>query len=327
MALQKESPKNRTSGALNHDGCAIGLAPITCDCRISPLSRQCGQLKRSRFVDNVTCDGHPVVASARTAAIDQNVCMSRHSPRSRRTLTGSRRKRRTVVLAALVVVAMALGFGTYRLIPSRTTQLAGELVQRVETAERIVALTFDDGPTAADADAVLEALAQRGVVATFYLNGQDIEANPEAMQAIIAGGHEIGNHTWSHRSMAFVTSDTVAEEVESTDAAIRAAGYEGPITFRPPYGNKLLTLPLYLAQHDRLTVTWDVSSEDFSVARQSSSEIVDGTVEMTSPGSIILLHPWFGRTSTQQAIGEVIDLLQAQGYRFVTVSALIDGQR
>jgi len=253
--------------------------------------------------------------------------MSRRRPRLRRTTTGTRRRRLILALAALVIVAVALGFGTYRLIPSRTTQLAGELVQRVDTDERIVALTFDDGPTDADADAVLEALAQRGVVATFYVNGQDIEKNSDAMQAIIAGGHEIGNHTWSHRSMAFVSFDTVADEVESTDAAIRAAGYEGAITFRPPYGNKLLILPLYLAQHDRITVTWDVSAEDFSDAQQSSSEIVDGTVGMTSPGSIILLHPWFGRTSSQQAIGEVIDRLQAEGYRFVTVSDLIDRRR
>jgi peptidoglycan/xylan/chitin deacetylase (PgdA/CDA1 family) len=231
------------------------------------------------------------------------------------------------VVAALVIVAVSLGYGTYRLIPSRTTQLAGQLVQRVETNERVVALTFDDGPTDADVDAVLDSLAQRGVVATFYFNGKDIEANPEAMQAVIAGGHEIGNHTWSHRSMAFVTFETVADEIESTDAAIRAAGYEGPITFRPPFGNKLLTLPLYLAQHDRVTVTWDVSAEDFSGAQQSSAEIASGTVEMTSQGSIILLHPWFGRTSSQEAIGEIIDLLQAQGYRFVTVSDLIDRQR
>src|SRR5690606_2516706 len=118
----------------------------------------------------------------------------------------------------------------------------------------------------------LDALEQRGVTATFYLNGRDIDANPDAARSIVAAGHEIGNHTWSHRSMAWVTYGTVADEVEATDAAIRATGYAGPITFRPPYGNKLLALPLYLAQHDRLTVTWDVSSEDFSGAAQTSGE-------------------------------------------------------
>lgn len=183
-------------------------------------------------------------------------------------MTGSSRKRRTVAvtISTLVAVALALGYGTYRLIPSRTTQLAGELVQRVDTDERVVALTFDDGPTEADAAAVLDVLAQRGVTATFYLNGREITENPDATQRIIAEGHEVGNHTWSHRSMTFVSYGTVADEVESTDTAIRAAGYEGPIT----------------------------------------------------------LHPWFGRTSSQEAIGEVIDRLHAQGYRFVTVSELLE---
>ncbi|WP_403020572.1 polysaccharide deacetylase family protein [Salinibacterium sp. GXW1014] len=241
----------------------------------------------------------------------------------------SRRTWRTlaVTLSTLVVAALSVGYVAYRLIPSRTTQLAGELVHRVDTDDRVVALTFDDGPTDADAAAVLDALAERGVLATFYLNGREIVANPDAMQRIIAEGHEIGNHTWSHRSMTFVTLDTVAEEVESTDTAIRAAGYKGPVTFRPPFGNKLLTLPLYLARHDRLTVTWDVSSEDFSGAEQSSADIVDGIIATTRPGSIILLHPWFGRTASLEAIGEVIDRLAAEGYRFVTVSELLEGRR
>ncbi|WP_240792212.1 MULTISPECIES: polysaccharide deacetylase family protein [unclassified Salinibacterium] len=229
-----------------------------------------------------------------------------------------------MTFSTLVVAVLGVGYATYRLIPSRTTQLAGELVHRVDTNDRVVALTFDDGPTEADAAAVLDALAERGVLATFYLNGREIVANPDAVQRIIADGHEIGNHTWSHRSMTFVTFDTVADEVESTDSAIRAAGYKGPVTFRPPFGNKLLTLPLYLARHDRLTVTWDVSTEDFSGAEQSSADIVDGIVATTRPGSIILLHPWFGRTASQEAIGEVIDRLLAEGYRFVTVSELLE---
>lgn len=238
-----------------------------------------------------------------------------------------RRRTLAVTLSTLVVAALSVGYATYRLIPSRTTQLTGELVHRVDTDDRVVALTFDDGPTEADAATVLDALAERGVLATFYLNGREIVANPDAMQRIIAEGHEIGNHTWSHRSMTFVTPDTVAEELESTDTAIRAAGYQGPVTFRPPFGNKLLTLPLYLARHDRLTVTWDVSSEDFSGAEQSSADIVDSIIATTRPGSIILLHPWFGRSASQEAIGEVIDRLAAEGYRFVTVSELLEARR
>lgn len=106
------------------------------------------------------------------------------------------RKRRTiaVTLSSFALLSLALGYATYRLIPSRTTQLAGELVQRVDTQERVVALTFDDGPTDADASTVLDALASRHVTATFYLNGREIVANPDATARVIADGHEIGNH-------------------------------------------------------------------------------------------------------------------------------------
>lgn len=237
----------------------------------------------------------------------------------------ARYRRRAVAVAFAIVAALALVlvYGTYRFIPSRSTQVAGDLVQRVNTDERVVALTFDDGPTNADADAVLKVLADRGVPATFYIEGQAVEDNETTVRRIIEEGHEVGNHTWSHRRMVFVSPGTVADEIESTDSVIRNAGYDGPLTFRPPYGNKLLTLPLYLAEHDRLTVTWDVSAEDFSGTPQTSSDIIEGTVTTTRPGSIILLHPWFGRTTTQQSIGPVIDQLQAQGYRFVTITELV----
>ena len=234
-----------------------------------------------------------------------------------------RRRTLLVVVSILIVLALVVGYGTKRVIQTRSWQITGDLVSRVETDERVVALTFDDGPTDADADAVLDVLADRNVPATFYVNGKDVEQNSSTMQRIIAGGHEIGNHTWSHRSMVFVSPSTIADEIESTDEVIRRVGYDGPLTFRPPHGKKLITLPLYLAEHDRLTVTWDVAYEDWSDNPQSRQELTDATVEHTHPGSIILLHPWSGRTATQEAIGPVIDQLQEQGYRFVTVSELI----
>lgn len=244
-------------------------------------------------------------------------------PSSRRR---SRRRRRRFVVAVAIalVIVFVIAYGLKRVIQTRSWQVAGELISRVETDERVVALTFDDGPTDSDAHAVLDVLADRDVPATFYVNGKDVEGNSSAMQRIIEDGHEIGNHTWNHRRMAFVSPSTVAEEIEPTDDVIRATGYDGPLTFRPPHGQKLLTLPLYLAQHDRLTVTWDVAYEDWSGNPQSSDDIIDATVENTQPGSIILLHPWFGRTNTQKAIGPVIDRLKDQGYRFVTVSDLIE---
>lgn len=247
-----------------------------------------------------------------------------HNPRALAPTPPGRRRRRLVIAGTiLLVLLLVFGYGTKRAIQTRSWQITGELISRVETDEKVVALTFDDGPTDADADAVLDVLANRRVPATFYVNGKDVEGNSATMQRIINEGHEIGNHTWSHRPMVFVSPGTVADEIESTDEVIGAAGYDAPLTFRPPHGKKLLALPLYLAEHDRLTVTWDVAYEDWSGNLQSSEDIVDATVDNTHPGSIILLHPWFDRTTTQDAVGPVIDQLQEQGYRFVTVSELI----
>ncbi|MFB7876634.1 polysaccharide deacetylase family protein [Nocardia sp. NPDC056064] len=218
-----------------------------------------------------------------------------------------------------VVVVVAVCAGLYVLMNSRTYQVAGRLVDRVETNEKLVALTFDDGPTARTPE-ILRTLADLQVSATFYLVGGDLAAHPEYGAAIAAAGHEIGNHSYSHRRMIFVSEDTVRAEIENTDAEIRRTGFQGPITFRPPYGKKLWTLPHYLADHDRTSVTWDVEPDSAGAA--SREAVVADTLANTRPGSIILLHVMHGTTGVD-ALADIVTGLRAQGYRFTTVSGLL----
>lgn len=229
------------------------------------------------------------------------------------------------VVAVVVGLAVLLGAGGYKLMNSRTIQLTGALTARVETQEKVVALTFDDGPTPADRATILDTLAAENVPATFFLIGSAIEKDPESARAIVAAGHQIGNHSWSHPRMVLMGRAEIAREVEDTDRVIRAAGYAGPIHFRPPYGKKLVGLPRYLAAHDRRTIMWDVAVEDYSApdVRQSAEELTELTVARARPGSIVLLHPWQGRSDTQAALGRVIRELKGQGYRFVTVDELL----
>ncbi|MFD6389263.1 polysaccharide deacetylase family protein [Nocardia sp. NPDC060259] len=202
---------------------------------------------------------------------------------------------------------------------SRTYQLTGTLVDRVDTDEKLVALTFDDGPTDRTPE-ILRMLAELRVPATFYLVGEDLAAHPEYGAAIAAAGHEIGNHSYSHRRMVLISGDTVRDEIERTDAEIRRTGYQGPITFRPPYGKKLWSLPNYLADHDRTTVTWDVEPDSAGGATREA--IVTDTLAQTEPGSIVLLHVMHGGESAT-AVPDIVTGLRAQGYRFVTVSDLL----
>ncbi|MDO5682784.1 MAG: polysaccharide deacetylase family protein, partial [Propionibacteriaceae bacterium] len=230
-------------------------------------------------------------------------------------------------LAIATALVLLLGLGGYKLMNSRTFQVTGELVARVETAEKVVALTFDDGPTPADTDRILAELAAEDVPATFFVIGENVEKDPDSVARIAAAGHELGNHSWSHPRMILMGSDQIAAEIEKTDAALQVhsdagQGDAGQILFRPPFGKKLVGLPRYLAAHDRRTIMWDVAVEDYSSpdVPQSAEDLTRLTVDQVRPGSIILLHPWNGRLETQAAIGPVIRKLKSQGYRFVTVS-------
>ena len=239
----------------------------------------------------------------------------------------SRRARKwTIVVASLLVLVIAAAVTLFEVSKSRTFQFFGTLVNRVETSEKVVALTFDDGPDPAGTQAILDTLRERQAPATFFLIGRDIAAHPDLARAIAAAGHEIGNHSFSHERMIGVTPAWVADEVEATDALIRTTGYRGEILFRPPNGKKLFALPHYLAEHDRTTVTWDVEPD--SDGTPDAATVERTTVEQVRPGSIVLLHAMYAaRGQTRQAIGPILDALKQRGYRFVTVSQLLAARR
>lgn len=226
----------------------------------------------------------------------------------------------TLALAALLVVA-----SVYFLSRARTFQVAGELVNRVETEERLVALTFDDGPSPEHADEVLRLLDAHDAKATFYVTGREAEQNPLLVSRMVADGHELGNHTYSHLRLVGVPSTQLAEEIEDTDSAIRAAGFTGDITFRPPGCKRLLAAPLYLMQTGRTTVTWDVEPDSIDGVLDDSDAIVAHTMERVRPGSIVLLHV-FGdsRQPSRDALARLLDELDAEGYEFVTVAELLE---
>lgn len=232
------------------------------------------------------------------------------------------RRKPTIITAVSLVVVLTAAVVLWNVSSSRTFQFFGELVARVETTEKVVALTFDDGPHPAGGQYVLDTLAAEQVPATFFLMGRDLETYPDLGRKIADAGHEIGNHTYNHQRMVGVLPGTVAKEVEDTDAQIRKTGYRGEIHFRPPNGKKLFALPHYLSERHRKTIMWDVEPD--SAGAPTAQQIERETLERTRPGSIILLHPMYaGRDQTRQALKPIIAQLKQRGFRFVTVSTLL----
>jgi peptidoglycan/xylan/chitin deacetylase (PgdA/CDA1 family) len=124
--------------------------------------------------------------------------------------------------------------------------------------------------------------------------------------------------------LLFRTLPDIANEIERTNALIKSAGYKGEITMRPPYGKKLFILPWYLNQNKIKTIMCDVEPDTYFQGK--SDEMVKYVLENTKPGSIIVIHPFCEGLcqSDRDALPQIIEGLKAKGFRFVTVTELLE---
>jgi peptidoglycan-N-acetylglucosamine deacetylase len=235
--------------------------------------------------------------------------------------------KKKVIWSCLILIFLALGYSTYLWLKShRSPQLLGKSVHRVKTDKKVVALTFDDGPSPHTKE-LLDILRAYEVPATFFLLGKNAAQYPHLVRQMYQAGHEIGNHSYSHEPLIFKSVAFIREEIEKTDQLIRQSGYQGTIHFRAPYGRKLIWLPWILYKAKRPHILFDVIPDDW--ASPGVETIVNRIVAQTKPGSIILCHDGNGdekglnRSQTVQAIPLVIEKLSGAGYQFVTISELL----
>ena len=179
-----------------------------------------------------------------------------------------------------------------------------------------IAITFDDGPNPEYTPKLLEGLHERGVNATFFLLGEEVERYPDLVKEIHAQGHMIGVHSYKHVNFKEVGTDCALEQIEKTQQAIHSVTgtYTGYV--RPPYGCWQKELD---ERADLIEVLWNVDPRDW--ATTDTDTIVQRILKDTKPGDIILLHD--ASESSVQAAFIAIDALQKQGYTFVTVEELL----
>ncbi|HJU72585.1 MAG TPA: polysaccharide deacetylase family protein [Gemmatimonadaceae bacterium] len=238
---------------------------------------------------------------------------------------GTRKARKVASgILAMVVGVPALAWASWTLSDSRSFQFFGKLVTRVETDDSIVALTFDDGPIPPYTDSVLAMLADANAVATFFVVGQGAAQRPELTRRLLAAGHELGNHSYSHKRLIFKSPGGVRRELERTDSVIRAAGQSSAVHFRPPYGKRLVVLPWILSRTGRTTILWDLEPDSYPDVARDPDRIVDHVMTRVRPGSIILLHvETRARAPARAALPKLLTALRAKGYELVTVSELM----
>lgn len=188
--------------------------------------------------------------------------------------------------------------------------------------DKVVALTFDDGPDTRYTTAILDILKEKDVKATFFVVGLQVSKNPDILKRIVDEGHAIGNHTNNHKDMSKLKKEEILEELTTADAAIKKAVGYTPTMFRAPYGAVSDTLKNVLKANDRELVGWSVDTRDW--AGTSAADMRKMIKKETKPGGIILMHCFGSKhiKNTVQALPGVIDDLVEMGYSFVTADQL-----
>ncbi len=190
----------------------------------------------------------------------------------------------------------------------------------VHTSKPVLALTFDDGPHPELTPRLLDILRAEGVRATFYVVGKNVEAYPDIARRIVAEGHEIANHSWSHPALPGLGSARLNQELEGTSAVIERVTGRRPSNMRPPYGalNERVRRTI-LNDHKMDIILWSVDPLDWK--RPGAAVVTQRLVEGAQPGAIMLAHDI--HPGTIEAVPGTIAQLKAKGYGFVTVSQLL----
>lgn len=258
-----------------------------------------------------------------------------------------------VAIALIVVIALALGLLTMNLAGIRDPErfaavpdepISSELARKptfvaeangevslTSTPDYTVALTFDDGPDPRWTPRILDLLAEEGVRGTFFLTGTQALRHPELVREIVARGHAVGSHTYSHPVMGDIPKWQQTVEMQLTDMAFASALGEVPTLYRPPYSSTANDLSVAefasveaVARTGKTVVLTDRAVEDWN-KKFDEDQLVSQALPARGRGAVITMHDAGGdRGKTLATLGLIISQLRSAGYRFVTIPELTD---
>lgn len=195
-----------------------------------------------------------------------------------------------------------------------------QVIKKIPTTHKVVALTFDDGPQAQTTPELLAVLREKQVRVTLFVLGKNVQKNPQILAQAVADGHEIGSHGYSHKLFNKMRREQYQEEITKVEQLITPVAPQ-PVLFRPPGGGWNDSIADSLRQRGYTIVLWSVDPKDW--ARTSIQQVVQDVLKQVKPGSIIIMHDGQYRLPTPKATGIIIDRLREQGYTILTVGELL----
>lgn len=239
--------------------------------------------------------------------------------------------RRPVRLSlGIAILCIVVGFFLTLSAVLPDNHVFGPVITEGKTDHKIVALTFDDGPYPPYTGQLLDILKEYQVPATFFLIGKNAEKHPEMVRRILAEGHQIGNHTYSHVDLLKAERPEIIREIARAGQAVAAITGQTPQVVRPPHGFRDPVVLEVMNERKLKVVEWSVMSRDWT--NPGVDVIVERTVSKVKNGSVILLHDGDGvagtasRAQTVEAVRHIIRQLAAQEFTFVTVNEILAKQ-
>ena len=206
----------------------------------------------------------------------------------------------------------------------------GREISKINTSEKVAALTFDAGANADGVDKVLEILEQNEIKGTFFLTGKFIERYPDKTRKIIASGGDIGNHSYSHPYFTEISRESIDGELKKTEDALgRLDAHFNPL-FRSPYGNRNASTMPAVSENGYINIRWTVDSLGWKGTSGGMTKdlVRDKVLKNSLPGAIIMMHlgsnPDDKTHLDSEALPEIIAKLKADGYEFITLSEILE---
>lgn len=242
-------------------------------------------------------------------------------------LLRDRRFAASMILPLLCLVVLIAANTGGRAIPvddTRGNTDQEDVVWYVPTDEKVIALTFDDGPDPVFTPKVLDILNQYDVHATFFVIGKCVDQYPDIAKEIVEQGSEIANHTYTHANLSAIGVTKMKEEIKKADKAIMSATGVHPSLFRPPHGTYNDTLVEIVRDMGYKVVLWSWTQDTIDWCNPGTSYIINKVLGNAQNGDIIIFHDAGGdRNQTVMALEPIIQKLQDEDFQLLTVSELL----
>lgn len=200
-----------------------------------------------------------------------------------------------------------------------TAKDSNNIIRHFKTSDKVVFLTFDDGPEYPYTPKILDVLKKHQVKATFFVLGGNAKTHPELIRRILQEGHDIGNHSTSHAYLKRKSESAILHDIQNTDAILRKLNVTGPIPFRAPFGQTSENMHAAIRKLNKPHVLFTFLPQDWT--KISAQQIAEHVYKRLKPGLIITLHDG-GKRRQQTVIATeiLIENLTAQGYKFAKVN-------